>query len=94
MATVQSVVCDECGRVKGDANHWFKVWMGVDNRLVATAVIECIGSDPGIKDVCSQQCMISLFQRWLDTGSVDKPQMVHPDPVEVAEVEDEEAESK
>lgn len=106
MATVQSVVCDECGRQKQEVNHWYVYFHSDDpevNKLgfvvmPDAAVIEAekagVPIDSLRKDYCSQRCVTTIFQRWLDTGNVDKPQVVHRDPVEVVEVADEEAESK
>jgi hypothetical protein len=99
MATVQSVVCDECGRKKGDVNHWFVYPYSDDPEtdglgfvIFRSDAVE-MAAKQGVnlaqearKDYCSQQCVTTIFQRWLDTGSVDKPQVIHP-PDQFLEVE-------
>ena len=27
MSEIKQLVCDECGKTKGDANHWHKLWV-------------------------------------------------------------------
>lgn len=81
MATVQITVCDECGQHKNDANHWFVVcsprWKGGVDMLKMSDMSS--GSDVfPLAHLCGQKCAMTVFQRWMDTGSIDKIQVEHP----------------
>lgn len=83
LATVQSIMCDECGRVKGEVNHWFKaavISSTRENHWLAVSPFDMPNqyADSGIKDYCSQECLTKVFQRFLDIYTLDKPQVVHP----------------
>jgi hypothetical protein len=71
MACAESVTCDVCGRVKGEANH----------RLIATSPVGHSGSvgfglskdrryaeaeGPLIEDICGADCAHKRLQRALD----------------------------
>lgn len=87
MATKTSIVCDICGTVKGETNHWFIVDIRKEDKLE---------NDPGFhivqanfikrehldleeaKDVCGQTCAMKLFSQWMtdaqtaqETSAVD-----------------------
>ncbi len=61
--TIEKVFCDECGRVKAEANHWHQigVFRGVDDEeislMLGNQVIEP-GSDWILEthDICGEQC--------------------------------------
>lgn len=61
--TVEKVICDECGRVKGEANHWHQIGVQkyAEGVWVELGVIGC-HSDTDAKayevhDLCGEQCL-------------------------------------
>lgn len=62
--TIEKVVCDECGRVKAEANHWHQIgvlfqrdgnWVELGTLVGAPPVAQ----EPGkyeIHDLCGEQC--------------------------------------
>lgn len=81
MATVQVTVCDECGRQKQEANHWFAI--EENNGSLIMFRLAKLAADfpkkavsPEIKHMCSQKCLTSIGQRWMDTGSIEKAQVI------------------
>ena len=60
--TVEKVVCDECGRVRGEANHWHRlgVMVSIDGKY-SLELGELIGDVPegwgySVHDLCGEQC--------------------------------------
>jgi len=54
--TVEKVFCDECGRVKGEANHWHRMVVA-GPKGKETIRLGDLGEDPyGVHDLCGEQC--------------------------------------
>lgn len=72
MARAESVTCDVCGRVKGEANHWLIAFSGADKPAAVGFVSaadrqELDGlSDLVIEDLCGADCAHKRLQRTLD----------------------------
>lgn len=66
--------CDECGKIRGEANHWWAVVGSVKRPAFLTFNTADRSNKPGAfrMDYCSQGCVNTAFQRWMDTGSVRK----------------------
>lgn len=56
----ESVSCDRCGKIKGEANHWLKGATIYGGYLLADA--ESLDPPEGlmIEDFCSQQCALAF----------------------------------
>lgn len=70
MSQFQATKCDECGRIRGEANHWIKVF-AVKNRKAATVgiIVGELGNNlmpAGVytsctlveRDLCGDECAI------------------------------------
>ena len=71
--------CDECRAPKGAVNHWWAV-VGTAKRpqfLTAKAADAKTKPRSFRLDFCSHKCVTSAFNRWLDSGSMIRPKMVH-----------------
>jgi len=68
--------CDQCGAEKRKTNHWHLIRVNGSGFHAPKKRLE------GDRDVCGQACAHILFDRWLTTGSIDKPEVVHPAPTE------------
>jgi hypothetical protein len=71
MARVQSVVCDGCGKVKGDTNHWWKVLVDENPKgpYLALTPLDSnwlSGDWTQIFDLCGQACVISKLSEWMN----------------------------
>ena len=65
---VEKLVCDECGKVQGEANHWTELtsWTSKSAGTLAIAVGMCADQlvlervdppvEPEVWDLCGQQC--------------------------------------
>jgi hypothetical protein len=59
------IVCDECGAVKKEANHW---WQAQIDRLVVLAPIELalIPADGAVNlDLCSESCVQKTVSKYM-----------------------------
>jgi hypothetical protein len=70
--------CDECGVERKDVNRWFSM-IGQLNHPAFYTFHDADMCLPPAKDeirldYCGQQCAGAAFHRWLDTGTVEKPQ--------------------
>lgn len=61
--TVEKTLCDECGRTKGDANHWHQIGvqkyaMGPWIELGYIGAHSAVGDerDYEVHDLCGQEC--------------------------------------
>ena len=74
MATIQVTICDECERQKTPTvNHWFCLLSKFRGfAFTRMSDVEADAVD-GLRHFCSQQCMMKVFGRWMETGSIDKP---------------------
>jgi hypothetical protein len=75
MATEEAVRCDVCDILKREVNRWWKVKQMSDHIRVYKAEEQ---ADQPRKDVCGQSCLHRLVDRWMETGSLEKPEVVHP----------------
>lgn len=64
MSQITNTVCDGCGRVKGETNHWFRV------AEMSHSFTTRMDINPYDKrkhnDYCSQGCVTKAFQEWLN----------------------------
>ncbi len=84
--------CDECAAVLVEGSVSWCAWGEVDRPQFTTA--DCAGEfDPRHtrNDYCSHKCIITAFNRWLDTGSIVAPPT--PPAYKEPEVEEKEDES-
>ena len=63
--------CNDCGAKKQETNHWIQV-VGTAR---APRFQEFDPSESALQDLCGQRCATTVFQRWLDTGSVTKAEV-------------------
>lgn len=64
------IFCDECGVERGTENHWFSAWSsqpGVRFEPYRSGAVKDI-------DLCGRECAQKVLERWLDTGSILKPE--------------------
>lgn len=70
----ETIHCDECGEQKKDANHWFVA--GISDLGVTFDTFESAKNDPELLKVlflyCGQSCLTKVFQRWMNTGKLEK----------------------
>ena len=61
------IVCDECGAVKKDANHWWSVWLyASDSDTFCLSVGPLIPSLSALgRDVCSEECLHRTVSKYL-----------------------------
>ena len=70
MSVTQSVTCDAegCGKVKGETNHWFKVYAirNLNNRPLGVAHIERWSKreiSPYGFDICGEECLLRTISK-------------------------------
>lgn len=73
---VDSWQCDVCGKMREkDTNRWWLVSGGAPPEgFLCVATFD--RTQAGDKHVCGEDCAIQLVQRWMATGSFDKPRAV------------------
>lgn len=71
--------CDECGAVHGTVNNWWCIVADPSRptfiKFEETEAMLKTGRLPDNTsrlDYCSHSCIVTAFNRWLDTGSVVK----------------------
>ena len=70
MSRQTSITCDQCGKTKGEANHWWLVFAkapGVaDRRFQVFEPQELEADEDEVQyDVCSEQCATILLGKWM-----------------------------
>ncbi len=67
---VSTVQCDECGRLKGEGNHWHQIGLLAKQELV-TLILGDQEMEPGrdwtysIHDLCGEQCFFKHIGKLL-----------------------------
>lgn len=73
------VTCDECGVAKREVNHWL---LAAPFERTTTHLLIAKWNDrfadEGVHHYCGRECFNKAQSRWLDTGSLDKPQLQEP----------------
>lgn len=73
--------CDECSAQHGAVNNWWSIvgeptqptFVAYDEAERLTRVAKAnYGPSPERLDYCSHNCVVTAFNRWLDTGNVVK----------------------
>lgn len=64
--------CNECDAERKDINHWFSAFGPVVSPSFSTFDNARDNGDFIRADYCGQQCAIAAFQRFLNTGSIEK----------------------
>jgi hypothetical protein len=65
-----SIICDECGREKGDANHWHELGVMEDSLKTGGGVVVLLGSFNAFDidrriDICGEECFHRHLSRLL-----------------------------
>lgn len=70
--------CDECDKVKGEANHWWVVGPPFTRKTKTALSISSWGqvalACKGIVHLCGQACVLKVVDRFLSTGTMETPQ--------------------
>lgn len=67
-----SYKCDECGKVKGESNHWF--WCArVPGPRFVVAAWDCVNCDPSVeivevKHLCGMGCAVKAMTKAMESG--------------------------
>lgn len=72
---VESFQCDECGKRRdSDANRWFLFYLSGPSYSVfsSTQWFAPAAEDVGIGHACGEECALRAYQRWLQTGKLEK----------------------
>jgi hypothetical protein len=76
MATENSITCDVCGVGKRAVNHWWKVWIAPEKGPAQLRIVAADApSSAFAKDACGQAHLHTLVDRWMETGSLEKPEV-------------------
>jgi len=83
MATETRTQCDMCGVDKKEVNHWWKV-VKVDASKRNDPHLRVYKAEVNLgdslhKDVCGQSCLHRLVDRWMETGNLEKAEVIHPE---------------
>lgn len=72
MSIETKYVCDVCGAVRGEANHWFILGLndGEESSSIAVWPFDIDELYEGQRHVCGQKCAHALLDRWLTTGGL------------------------
>lgn len=73
MSTQIQTVCDICSKVKGDANHWWKLAVRSSAQTgLPTLIIMAPNEEfSGVADICSHNCATQALARFLDHGTLE-----------------------
>jgi hypothetical protein len=84
-------VCDVCQAVKGETNHWWKVWLetGVFHVTAADNDIFIVADNSEsfpVMDICGQQHVSVVFSHFLEYGTFDRDdEQPAPEPIKPEE---------
>ena len=62
-----SIVCDQCGTIKGESNHWWSIGMSEGESadfVIRPGSITGTSADTSL-DCCSEECAHRLLGKWM-----------------------------
>jgi hypothetical protein len=63
-------VCDVCGAIRKDADHWFLAWSIANGRMTLAPwdVPQSPGhrNQPHTKHLCGRECLHSIIGKWVE----------------------------
>jgi hypothetical protein len=65
----QQVICDVCGRMKADTNHWFIVLTRGDSSGIGFAPASAepyVDHSNNLEHVCGEMCLHVRLTRWIE----------------------------
>lgn len=71
MSTSVITRCDECGKQKGEVNHWFQMWLIAGQKGKLFVQVYAREVNGACHDVCGAECATKAFQRFLATGKLE-----------------------
>lgn len=75
MSTRTIINCDECGIERTAENHWFSVVKNHEQpQFVPYEEFNMALHAIRVFDLCGRECAQKVLERWLDIGSVLKPE--------------------
>ena len=67
---VPKTICDNCQVEKKESNHWFKILLQLEGRLVLAKNGITEEEKAGREvDACGEKCVLAIASRWMETGS-------------------------
>ncbi len=76
----ERIVCDGCGAVKQETNHWYSVWLYCDRFLIKTlGTLSDIPDGVKVLDLCGQSCVLKSVSEFMSAkapqpaASIDGP---------------------
>lgn len=83
MPIVMQVICDVCGRVKKESNHWFAIAVQEPglSLLPLEALLPPLPSPPSplqAQVCCSQACAFRIISKWMDLQTGDQQASLRP----------------
>lgn len=71
MSTVQATKCNSCGKLKQEANHWFRGISGTSfHVLTATSQL---GQNDKKLDLCGEECAHRVLSEWFQNAGAGRP---------------------
>lgn len=67
MAKSEIYTCDQCGRQKQEANHWFLFWTVREFDTDEWVISNWREGSPIAKHLCGQECAVQMLQEWMST---------------------------
>jgi hypothetical protein len=75
MAKVETFKCDQCGKQKGEVNHWYKamsvVALGEQHNYLKVVPWESTSVttlEDSVRHLCGQACVVSELNEWMNSA--------------------------
>lgn len=79
MSREERIICDQCGAVKKETNHWYSA----DVSAHGIFLLGPPGSISSVaQDICGHQCAIAALNQFLQTGSLQTGKIEKPKSIE------------
>lgn len=62
--TINKVLCDGCSKIKGESNHWHKLWINEYERTFRNYFVPVVDGGKAVeKDFCGDACLVREITR-------------------------------
>lgn len=72
MSTETIFKCDNCGKLKQEANHWYVIDLDYDAPRMPAIIINAFNNRGGEAHACGVNCLFEMVARQLSTGKIER----------------------
>jgi hypothetical protein len=66
---IEKIICDHCGRIKDESNHWYRVQSGRNGFHLYSS--DADPTDDDLQDYCSDNCVMIVISQFMNKKPIE-----------------------